>query len=191
MSFEEKIDVIDLIINVLKEHEKTLDELISKIEDTLEGAGPPRAAAVPTEVRRPAVSVVLSRWAEFRERCARAGMTAYDIEDRAFRVSAVKDGVLYSFQEQMPDMEIRLRETEEKTVIEGIEVLSAEMVFSALRGRLECGLEVVTRGTEVKLPDGTVVYKVTYDIDPEVAKEWLSSQLAVDRGDILQGKIQI
>ena len=190
MSFEEKIDVIDLIINVLKEHEKTLDELISKIEDTLEGAGPPRAAAVPTEVRRPAVSVVLSRWAEFRERCARAGMTAYDIEDRAFRVSAVKDGVLYSFQEQMPDMEIRLRETEEKTVIEGIEVLSAEMVFSALRGRLECGLEVVTRGTEVKLPDGTVVYKVTYDIDPEVAKEWLSSQLAVDRGDILQGKIQ-
>ena len=35
MSFDEKVDVIDLIINVLKEHEKTLDELISRLEEAL------------------------------------------------------------------------------------------------------------------------------------------------------------
>ena len=32
MSAIEKIDVLDLIINVLKEHEKKLDELIGKLE---------------------------------------------------------------------------------------------------------------------------------------------------------------
>ena len=35
MSFDEKVDVIDLIINVLKDHEKTLDELIFKLEEAL------------------------------------------------------------------------------------------------------------------------------------------------------------
>ena len=32
--FDEKIDVIDLIINVLKDHEKKLDELVSRLENT-------------------------------------------------------------------------------------------------------------------------------------------------------------
>ena len=33
MSTTEKIDVLDLIINVLKDHEKRLDELIGKLEN--------------------------------------------------------------------------------------------------------------------------------------------------------------
>lgn len=32
MGYNEKIDMIDLIINVLKEHEKRLDELIFRLE---------------------------------------------------------------------------------------------------------------------------------------------------------------
>ena len=32
MSFTEKIDVLDLIINVIKEHEEKLDELVERLE---------------------------------------------------------------------------------------------------------------------------------------------------------------
>ena len=32
MAYSDKVDVIDLIINVLKEHEGTLDELVSRLE---------------------------------------------------------------------------------------------------------------------------------------------------------------
>ncbi|GAH48951.1 unnamed protein product, partial [marine sediment metagenome] len=32
MSFTEKIDVLDLLINVLREHEEKLDELIERME---------------------------------------------------------------------------------------------------------------------------------------------------------------
>ena len=32
MSFTEKIDVLDLIINVVKEHEEKLDELVERLE---------------------------------------------------------------------------------------------------------------------------------------------------------------
>ena len=37
MSYTEKIDVLDLIIQVLKEHEKTLDQLITRLEKSVIG----------------------------------------------------------------------------------------------------------------------------------------------------------
>jgi len=38
MSLSEKIDVLDLVIDVLREHEKRLDELISRLEKIVEKA---------------------------------------------------------------------------------------------------------------------------------------------------------
>ena len=38
MSLSQKVDVLDLIIDVLKEHEKKLDELISRLEKIVEKA---------------------------------------------------------------------------------------------------------------------------------------------------------
>ena len=38
MSFVEKIDVLDLIIETLKDHERALDELAYRIEACLRGA---------------------------------------------------------------------------------------------------------------------------------------------------------
>jgi hypothetical protein len=32
MSFTEKVDVLDLLINIIKDHEKKLDEITSKLE---------------------------------------------------------------------------------------------------------------------------------------------------------------
>lgn len=32
MSFTEKIDVLDMLINILKEHEETIDQLITRLE---------------------------------------------------------------------------------------------------------------------------------------------------------------
>ena len=36
MSFTEKIDVLDLLINILKEHEEKLDQLITRLEGCAE-----------------------------------------------------------------------------------------------------------------------------------------------------------
>lgn len=190
MGFDEKVDVIDLIINVLRDHEKTLDELISKLEGALEiapiGAEEARAVA-----RKPAVSVLLRRWADFRERSVGASIVAFDIEDKRFNVSAVKDGVLHSYQEAMPDMEIRFREKDEGVVIDGIDLGNVGLVPTVLRGRLECGLEVSVRGAEVDIPDGGAIYKVIYDIDADEAMSWLAYQLKVERKNIIQGRVQI
>jgi len=191
MGYDEKVDVIDLIINVLRDHEKTLDGLISKLEEALAGSAPIPVRTVKTEVRKPAVSVAMREWTEFRERCLKANLVAFEIEEKRFNVSAVKDDILYSYEEEIPDMEIRYKEEEKKVVIEGIDISSTDLVPTVLRGKLKCGLDISVKGTEVKMPDGVAVYKIIYDIDAEEAKAWLAKQLKAEKGSIIRGKIQI
>jgi len=191
MGYDEKVDVIDLIINVLRDHEKTLDGLISKLEEVLAGSAPVPITAVKTEVGKPAVSVVIREWTGFRERCLEAGLVTFEIEDRQYKVSAVKDGILYLYEEEIPEMEIRYKEEEKKVVIEGIDIRSTELVPTVLRGRLRCGLNISVKGTEVKMPDGVAVYKIIYDIDAEETKSWLVKQLKTEKKNIIRGKIQI
>lgn len=196
MGFEEKVDVIDLIINVLRDHEKTLDELISKLEGALDRSAPARSApagspAVPSDTRRPTVTVILRRWSEFRDRCVEATLVAFDIEEKKLNVWAVKNDVLYLYLEEMPDMEIRFSAKDERIVIDGIDISRAELVPTVLRGRLECGLDISMKGSEVKQPDGIALYKVDYNVDSEGTKSWLSEQLMTNKSNILQGRIQI
>lgn len=43
MSYTEKMDVLDLIINILREHEETLDALVERLEavtDIIQGSSP-------------------------------------------------------------------------------------------------------------------------------------------------------
>ena len=37
MAYTERIDVLDLIIQVLRDHEKTLDQLIARLEKSVTG----------------------------------------------------------------------------------------------------------------------------------------------------------
>ena len=190
MGFEEKVDVIDLIINVLRDHEKSLDDLVSRLEKILEKSETSAApAGVRVEQVRPMVSAMLRRWQEFRERCQGAGIAAFEIEEKKFKATAVKDGVLYNYHEDMPDMEIRFREKDERAIIDGINIGGPALVPTVLRGRLECGLEISVKGSEIKLPDGVTVYKVVYDVNAEDARIWLAFQLKIDKKNVIQGKL--
>jgi len=204
--FDEKIDVIDLIINVLKDHEKKLDELVSRLEnvsvrktpsseeptdETPVEEGPilelrPRALS-----RGATVKAALKSWTEFRARCKSAELVAFDVHDGFFKVSAVADRVLYSYSEKIPDMEIHYRKTGEKVRIDSIDISQAELVSSALKGVLECGLKLDKKEIEYEPPEGESVHKIIYSVDPGVARSWLAYQLAVDDELVLLGKLQI
>jgi len=46
MSFTEKMDILDLIIETLKEHEKVLDEIVYRLESCLGGPQAERTTPV-------------------------------------------------------------------------------------------------------------------------------------------------
>ncbi|UCD44053.1 MAG: hypothetical protein JSV27_07870 [Candidatus Bathyarchaeota archaeon] len=204
--FDEKIDVIDLIINVLKDHEKKLDELVSRLENVpvrkTPSSGEPKDETPVKEEpildlrprappRGATVKAALKNWTEFTTRCESAELIAFDVHEGCFKVSAVAEGVLYSYSEKIPDMEILYRRTGEKVSIDSIDISQAELVPTALKGILECGLKLDKKELEHELPDGESVHKVIYNVDPGVAKSWLAYQLAVDDESVLQGELQI
>ncbi|MBS7630090.1 hypothetical protein KEJ47_00705 [Candidatus Bathyarchaeota archaeon] len=198
MGYEDKVDVIDLIINVLREHEKNLDDLVARLENVVTKTESTRPSPAKTEI--PAarieapklmISAVIKNWGEFREKSLGASLVAFDVDEKKFNVSVLKDGVLYSYNEDIPELELRFKEKDQRIALEELNIGRAETVPTILRGRLKCGLEVSLKGLEVKLPEGSSVYKVSYDIDDDESRSWLSFQLKTDKKNIIRGMIKV
>jgi hypothetical protein len=203
--YDEKIDVIDLIINVLKDHEKKLDELVSRIEkaqvinrtttDTLEEITPliERASSLPAEITSPnvPVRVELSEWNEFRTRCGSARLITFEVVEGHFQVRALTDSVLYSYIEKIPSMGIRYKTVDEKAQIESIDINRAELVSEAFNGILKCGLKMEKAEHNFKGPGGESVLNVNYYVDSSTARSWIAYQLAVDDEKILHGSMDL
>ncbi len=200
-SFDDKIDVMDLNNNVLKDHESKLDELVSR----LESLPPPRAGRAddseaedeplrpvvgPPRQAGPVVTAVLKRWADFRLKCASSRLVTFDTEESVFEVSALARGVVYVYREEIPSMGITYREDEEGARVEGIDISKPGLMPAALREKLDCGLEFTRRDLETKMDDGRTLHKIIFEIDPMVARSWIAYQLGIDDSDVVQGKLQ-
>jgi hypothetical protein len=194
--FDEKIDVIDLIINVLKDHEKKLDELVSRLENTesveTHRHKPPirTPEMVVMSGGKPAATVVLKRWTDFHNQVRSSELVAFDSDEGCFTVSALVGRVIYTYNERVPSMEIEYSRDEGKSRIDGINISRAELIPAAFKGRLDCGLELKMNKYDVSLPDGGIVHKINYFIDPEIARQWLAYQLEVDDDRVVQGELK-
>lgn len=199
-SFDDKIDVMDLIINVLKDHESKLDELVSRLENL----PPPRAGRAgeaeaedepltpvggPPRQAGPVVTVVLKRWADFRSKCASSRLVAFDTEESVFEVSSLAGGVVYVYREEIPSMGITYRGDEDGARVEGIDISKPGLIHAALREKLDCGLEFTRRDLETNMDDGRTLHKIIFEIDPIVARSWIAYQLGVDDSDVVQGRL--
>ena len=194
--YDEKIDVVDLIISVLREHESKLDELVSRLEEAQSLPVEVRAPQKPQEPREPpeqvgaAITAILKRWADFTGRCSGAKLIAVDVADGFFEAYAVAGGVVYVYREEIPSLDIQYTKGDDGVRIESIDISKANLMPAALKGRLDCGLEFEKRDVEVDLPGGRAVHKILYHIDPGTAKSWLAYQLGVDESAVVQGRLQ-
>ena len=190
--FDEKIDVIDLIINVLKDHEKRMDELISRLEITHGSEPTIQFDYTPQPIgQRPAITAVVSQWTEFREKCNSASLVAFDDEGKRFVVQALCKGILFTYNEEIPNMEIKYKRGPDQASIAGIDISHSELIQVALGGKLECGLGLMKQETDIKLMEGESVRRISYSIDPSIAKSWIAYQLGLDSKTILQGKLLV
>lgn len=189
--FDEKIDVIDLIINVLKDHENKLDELVSRLEEAQVTSPLPISPQISPKQVRVAISAVLRNWVEFAEKCSGAHLVAFDMTDGFFETSAVAGGVVYIYREEIPRMDIQYSKEPKRVHIESLDISNVSLISVALSGKLNCGLKFEKKGIDVELPGGNIMHNIIYDIDPIIAKSWLAYQLGIDDSLVVQGKLQI
>lgn len=186
MSFDERVDAVDLILKVLQDHEKSLDTLVSQMGETLTQSQATGAGQAKGLNR---YKVVLRRWLDFRARCMNSELVTFDMIGDMFHVTVVKNGSFYAYSETIPEVTIKMEKEGDKVLIEGDELMSHKDVSYIFNGKLQCGLAVNTKKGKVNLPNGDVVHKIMYEVDPEEASKWLSDELKTDTKSIVFGSI--
>jgi len=191
MSSNEKIDVIDLIINVLREHEKTLDTLISKLEVTLDSTPKKSEENVKQILHHNNFRIIVNNWSEFKERTSKAELATFNMKDNKLKISVIKESIVYSYIESVSEITMTIEKINEKVIVKGLELSKIEdhpLVFS---GRLKCGLNLTHRKTEFNLPDGNIIQKINYELDNGETKNWLVKQLEIKRENIIVGELEV
>jgi hypothetical protein len=191
MSSNEKIDVIDLIINVLREHEKTLDTLISKLEVALDSTPKKSEEDVKQILHYNNFRIIVNNWSEFKERTSKAELAAFNMKDNKLKICVIKESFVYSYIESVSEITMTIEKINDKVMVKGLELSKIEdhpLVFS---GRLKCGLNLTHRKTEFNLPDGNIIQKINYELDNGETKNWLVKQLEIKRENIIVGEIEV
>jgi hypothetical protein len=192
---EARIDALDLVINVLKEHEKGLDRLVERLEalvSILEKAAegkvsPVKKAIMEASVRLPKVQC--EKWEDFKEKSKGMGMVAFEAEKGHFTVYSASDAEAYTYSEDLPCCSFQLKEKEDHFSVEKILFNHVNDLTTIFEKRLMCGLEVFIKSSKVLSPDGNWVIELTCGISPETAKAWLSRELNISEKNIVMGKI--
>ncbi len=191
MSSNDKIDVIDLIINVLREHEKTLDTLISKLETTVDSIPKRSDENLKQVAHYNKISVIVNNWAEFKERSSKAELATFNMKNNTLRISVIKDNFVYSYIEFISEITMTIEKINEKITVKGLELSKIEDHPLLFNGRLKCGLNLTPRKTEYNLPAGEIIQKIIYDVDDGETKNWLAKQLEIKKEDIIVGEIEV
>jgi len=181
--FQKKVDTLDLIIGVLKEHEKILDKLAKKLERIVKLA----SSKIPKLARFALVQC--KEWTDFKDKSRGARRVAFEVEEKTFTVNSVSDEGVFKYSEVLAEHEFCVKEEEKRYVLEKMFIDSLDDVPLVFKRGLRCGLEVSIRSSEFDLSDGKHVFKLTYHVDPGRAKRWLSKELEVPEEKIIEGKI--
>ena len=180
MSHADKVEVMDFLINVLKDHEKNLDILISRAENLLDENEPHKLMQ-----NQPSLKISLKDWDEFRDRALDSELICFDLINSIFYCSAITENKIYRYSEETPEVTLELKESQDNLILSGIKVENLENQFSLQNGKLAIGLELKTN-KEKNLGEK---HGIQYELDSIYTKNWLSRELGIHRDFIVQGGI--
>lgn len=185
MSLFDKVEVMDFLINVLKDHEKSLDSLISRAEGVL-AENEEKIGANGDSYDSP-IKVVLKDWLEFKRRLENVELVCFDLVDQVFIVSAKTRQKVYEYRERAPELTLEMSNDN------NILITSSDKVhddLSLLNNRLIIGLELSYKKEAAGKPKENK-HQIIYDIDPQYTRKWLSDELSIHQDYIVCGDIEL
>jgi hypothetical protein len=172
MSEYDKVEVMDFLINVLKDHEKSLDMLISRAEDVMAESQDRPESKKSVSLESPPHKVILKDWSDFRKRLIEVDLVCFDLINSMFVVSASVGLKIYEYREAVPldiannDRSVRPPHTY----------------------RLSIGLDVFINNAGEEGSGGLLG---TYEIEPQYTRLWLSKELKIHQDYIVCGDIEL
>lgn len=191
--FQDKIDTLDLIIRVLKDHEQKLDEISSRLAGILGETAAEEEREEPiieeflgeTPVTGRISLVTYSGWDKFKAGSQKAIGVAFQADKTKFSVYSVTDARISRYMEELPKDRIIVSEGEDQYSIENIKNLDDLSLL--LSGTLRCGLDVAIQVSQTLLPGRRTIFELEYTFDAKTVKDFLSQELSVPRERIVEG----
>lgn len=196
--YREKMDALDLIMNALKDHEKQLDEISHRLEQTIKKkkTGEPSTIEVVEETQQIEVpprnrspQVIFSKWNEFKGTCQDSKMIAFEIEGNRFNVYALVDENVFTYQETLPHTALKVVEEQASFTIDKNALSHIDFLQFLIEGRLKCGLSLSIKSSRTVLKETEYLFELNYNFEPDEVKTFLSRELGVLKDKIVEGKI--
>jgi hypothetical protein len=185
MSLFDKVEVMDFLINVLKDHEKSLDSLISRAENVL-AENEERLGDNGDSYDSP-IKIVLKDWSEFKRRLENVELVCFDLVDQVFMVSAKTRQKVYEYRERVPELTLEMK-NDNNILITSSDRMNYDL--SMLNSQLTIGLKLSYRREVTGKPEENI-HKIIYDIDPQYTRKWLSDELGIHQDYIVCGDIEL
>lgn len=170
---------MDFLINVLKDHEKSLDTLITRAEDVIDDTPQPQIFAQ----NPPPMKIILHEWTEFKNRAIKAELLCFDMKDSIFICNAITKNKIYIFSEKTPDVEI-VTDDQNDLLMKGLKIDNLEEEMHSIIGKLDIGLNLIA--TKVKRSKNEK-HSLLHDIDSHYTKNWLSREIGIHHDFIVHG----
>lgn len=175
MSLFDKVEVMDFLINVLKDHEKSLDFLISRAENVL--VEREERLGLNGGSHNSPIKIVFKDWSEFKRRLENVELVCFDLVEQVFIVSVKTRQKVYEYRERVLHCTPKIASKHDTS-----------SDSSQRRDSLKIGLELICRkeaGNDENLN------KIIYDIEPQYTRRWLSDELGVHQDHIVCGDIEL
>jgi hypothetical protein len=187
--FQEKLDVLDIIISILKDHEEALSKIsdrfdsvcdeISAFQDKisvldralerLEGLKVKNVVGA-MGVNGPLVTGKCKDWQAFKGASQGALLVAYEVVGEQLIFSSVSDLFVFTFIEGLPEITVLMAGTR-RWINNNPESEDAD----------------ATNPEALVSTDGESTYEII--VSPRVVKRWLSSELGVSKEKIIEGRV--
>ena len=187
--FREKIEALDLIINVLKEHEKKLDELANELAKILTEVQQREVKAEPkvTVEAIPQTRIICSEWADFKEKSRNANLVVFNVDEKELQIVSMLNNVTYKYSEPLGEFKLRLSKEDGRYSIDSEDINA--LIENVGRKKLKCGLEASINIEIVPLHDTVDILYFKFHLGSNLLKDWISRELNIPTDRIIKGKI--
>ena len=189
--FKEKIDVLDLIIDVLKGHEESLSEIVEKFDEThqkmsvfdekmvlldrilerLEGLKVKNVVEA-TGINGSLVKVKCNDWATFRAASQGALLVTFEVSEEKVIISSITDLFVFIYSSGVPEFMCLVDE------------VAGRWIGKILKAQQEDGT-ISSSFLSSEIDED--VYEAV--VNPEMLRRWLSSELGLSKDKIVHGQV--
>jgi len=188
--FQEKVDVLDIMISILRDHEESLqkiaerfdavcnevqgfDEKAAVLDRVLEHLGGKKIQTIvgATGTKGPLVTVNCKSWQSFKGASQGALLVAYEVAGEQVHFSSVSDLSVFTFSGELSETSLQVSKGARRWI---------ERTFGT-------GGDEAVGSVENESADGESAYKTI--VNSETVRRWLSGETGVPEDRIVEGRV--